>query len=79
MRQTTHDDRVLRVARVHIQDKRFALTWTWAKLGAYTLHADVATVTLGELPTIWRGQAMSPQVKYEALLSQILPTKGRDE
>jgi hypothetical protein len=58
------------VSHVNIQGKRFALTLTWAKLGAYTLHADVATVTLEELPTIWRGQAMSPQVKYEALLSQ---------
>jgi hypothetical protein len=58
------------VSHVHIQDKRFALTWTWAKLGAYTLHADVATVTLEEFPTIWRGQAMSPQVKYVVPPSQ---------
>jgi hypothetical protein len=58
------------VSHVHIQDKRFALTWTWAKLGAYTLHADVATVRLEKLLSIWRGQAMSPQVKYVALPSQ---------
>lgn len=55
---------------VPLQDKRSALTWLWAELGAHTLHVDVAAVMLEELPTVWRGQAMSPHVKYVVLPSQ---------
>jgi NADPH:quinone reductase-like Zn-dependent oxidoreductase len=47
-----------------LRDKQPALTWLWAALGAGTLRLDVKTVSLDELSTAWRSQAMSPHAKY---------------
>ena len=49
---------------VPFDEKRAALTWLWEALAAGSLHVAVATVSLEELPTAWRGQAASPHAKY---------------
>ena len=55
---------------VPFTEKKAALMWLWAALAVGTIHVSVATVTLEELPTAWRGQASSPHAKYVVLPSQ---------
>ena len=51
-------------------DKQSALTWLWAALAEGTLDVNVTTVSLEELPTAWRGQALSPHAKYVVVPSR---------
>lgn len=47
-----------------ILQKQPALTWLWDALAAGTLHVNVTTGSLEELPAAWRAQASSPHAKY---------------
>lgn len=47
-----------------LEDKQPALTWLWSALGSDTLHVNVETIPLEELPAAWRAQATSPHAKF---------------
>ncbi len=55
---------------IPLREKRPALTWLWAAIGAGTLQVNVKTVTLEGLPAAWRAQAGSPHAKYVVLPRQ---------
>jgi NADPH2:quinone reductase len=60
-----------------LADKRPALGWLWSALADGTLHVNVQQVPLEELPTAWRGQALSPHAKYVVVPS--VPTESEKQ
>lgn len=50
-----------------LRDKQPALTWLWTALDRGELHVAVRPFPLGELPSAWRAQAVSPHAKYVLL------------